>query len=151
MSAGGASSASAITPSTPTRTVGRVRGVEQVAGATPDQRPTQAHRRSITLDFGDVNPNADAGLRAHEQHKDVLPKRRKHAQVVQLPGLEGPHRRQHDPDHQGVRQEDHLRRVVHDAGGDGHGRGRPAQGQARERRRRGQLQQAPARLHLDRL
>ena len=73
MSGGGASISSAIASSRPQRTVGRVRGADQVAGPTPDQRPTQALRRAITLDFGDVNPNADAGLGAQDRHKDVLP------------------------------------------------------------------------------
>jgi hypothetical protein len=59
-------------PSTPTRTVGRACPVGEVAGPTPDQRPTQALRRAITRDFGDINAEADAGLGAQD-HGHVLP------------------------------------------------------------------------------
>jgi len=73
MSGGGGSTSNAIAPATPQRTVGRVRGAAKPEGATPDQRPTQALRRAITLDFGDVNPNTDVGLGAQDRYKDALP------------------------------------------------------------------------------
>ena len=73
MSATAGSSSNALAPATPTRSVGHVRRASELDGATPDQRPTQALRRAITLDFGDVNTNGDAGLGAQDRHKDALP------------------------------------------------------------------------------
>ena len=71
--AGGSSSNALAPPATPTRTVGHVRRASELDGATPHQRPAQALRRAITLDFGDVNTNGDAGLGAQDRNKDALP------------------------------------------------------------------------------
>ena len=74
MSGGGASSSSAIAAvTTPTRIIGTARRASELDGATPDQRLTQALRRAITLDFGDVNTNGDAGLGAADRMGDGLP------------------------------------------------------------------------------
>jgi hypothetical protein len=74
MSGGGGSSSSAIAAvTTPTRITGNVRRASELDGATPDQRPAQALRRAITLDFGDVNTNGDAGLGAADRMGDGLP------------------------------------------------------------------------------
>ena len=70
---GGSSSNSLAHPATPTRTVGHARRSSELDGATPDQRPTQAVRRAITLDFGDVNTNGDATQGTLERNQDALP------------------------------------------------------------------------------
>ena len=71
--AGGSSSYALAPPATPTRTVGHVRRASELDGATPQQRPAQALRRAITLDFGDVNTSGDAGLGALDRNQDTLP------------------------------------------------------------------------------
>ena len=73
MPGGGGSSSNAMAPATPQDTAGRVRGADELEGATLHQRPTQALRRAITLDFGDVNSNADVGLGTQGRYKGALP------------------------------------------------------------------------------
>ena len=74
MSGGGGSSSTAIAAvTTPTRTIGHVRRASELDGATPEQRPHQALRRAITLDFGDIETNGDAGLGAAGRIGDGLP------------------------------------------------------------------------------
>ena len=76
MSAAGGSSSNALAlapPATPTRTVGHARRASELDGATPEQRPTQALRRAITLDFGGVNTSGGAGLGALDRNQDAHP------------------------------------------------------------------------------
>ena len=70
---GGSSSNSLAHPATPTRTVGHARRASELDGATPEQRPAQALRRAIALDFGDANTNGDATHGALERNQDALP------------------------------------------------------------------------------
>jgi len=73
MSGGGGSRSTATAAvTTPTRLTGQGRTASELDGATPDYRPHQALRRSITLDFGDVETTGDAGLGAAD-HGDGLP------------------------------------------------------------------------------
>ena len=69
---GGSSSTATAAVTTPTRTIGHARRASELDGATPDHRPSQALRRAITLDFGDVETNGDAGLGTAD-HGDGLP------------------------------------------------------------------------------
>ena len=69
---GGSSSNALAPPATPTRTVGQARRASELDGATPE-RPAQALRRAITLDFGEINTNGDAGLGALDRNQDALP------------------------------------------------------------------------------
>ena len=74
MSAAGGSSSNALAPpATPTRTVGQARRASELDGATPEQRPAQALRRAITLDFGDINTSGDTGLGTPDRNQDTLP------------------------------------------------------------------------------
>ena len=73
MSSGGGASSTALAPATPTRTIGQARRASEVDGATPDGRPSQALRRAITLDFGDLNTNGDANLGAQDVPLGALP------------------------------------------------------------------------------
>ena len=71
--AGGSSSNAPAPPATPTRTVRHVRRASELDGATPQQRPAQALRRAIPLDFGDVNTSGGAGLGALDRNQDAIP------------------------------------------------------------------------------
>ena len=71
--AAGSSSNALAPPAMPTRSVGHVRRTSKLDGATPEQRPAQALRRAITLDFGDVHTNGEAALGAQESCKDARP------------------------------------------------------------------------------